>query len=270
MKENITGIIVDAGHGGIDSGAVGNNLQEKDLTLEVSKYIFNRLNELGIPAKMTREDDTYLPKQDRIKKVLSLYNNSPNTLLISNHINAGGAEGAEVVYSLKNNPTFANLILNNIKENGQVARKTYQRRLPENPNKDYYYILRESGNTEPVLIEYGFIDNQKDASKLKNNINNYGEGVVKAITEYIGFPYTPPNQDLSQDEYIVKKGDTLYSISKMFNIPINEIKRINNLENNDLSIGQKILLIENINDDIDKELYIVKKGDTIFMGNNEY
>lgn len=103
MKENITGIIVDAGHGGIDSGAVGNNLQEKDLTLEVSKYIFNRLNELGIPAKMTREDDIYLPKQDRIKKVLSLYNNSPNTLLISNHINAGGGEGQSVTNIKYNN-----------------------------------------------------------------------------------------------------------------------------------------------------------------------
>lgn len=93
MKDNIIeGIIIDAGHGGIDSGAVGNNLQEKDLTLEASIYMYNRLKELGIPAKLTREEDEYLPKTERIKKVLSLYNNSPNTLLISNHINAGGED----------------------------------------------------------------------------------------------------------------------------------------------------------------------------------
>ena len=36
-------VIVDAGHGGIDSGAVGNGLQEKDLTLTAATYIFNRL-----------------------------------------------------------------------------------------------------------------------------------------------------------------------------------------------------------------------------------
>lgn len=263
MKEKNIGVIIDAGHGGIDSGAVGNNLQEKDLTLEVSKYIYNRLKELGIPTKMTREEDIYLPKQDRIEKVLSLYNNSPNTILISNHINAGGAEGAEVVYSLKNNPTLAQLILNNIKEKGQISRKIYQRRLPENPNKDYYYILRESGNTEPVLIEYGFIDNKKDSDKLKNNIIDYGEGVVKAITEYIGYPYTPPNQDISQDEYIVKKGDTLYSISKKFNIPLETIKRINNLEDNTISINQKLLLTETI-DNINTEIYTVQKGDTLY------
>ena len=49
-----------------------------------------RLDELGIPNKMTREEDEYLPKEERIRKVLSLFNNSPNTILISNHINAGG------------------------------------------------------------------------------------------------------------------------------------------------------------------------------------
>lgn len=87
---DLVGIIVDSGHGGIDSGAVGNNLQEKDLNLRAGKYIYNRLQELGIPAVLTREDDEYLPKADRIKKVLSLYNNSPNTILVSNHINAGG------------------------------------------------------------------------------------------------------------------------------------------------------------------------------------
>ena len=86
------GIIIDAGHGGIDSGAVGNNLEEKDLNLRASKYMYDRLKELGIPVKLTRKEDEYLPKQDRIERVLSLYNNSPGTILISNHINAGGSD----------------------------------------------------------------------------------------------------------------------------------------------------------------------------------
>ena len=83
-------VIVDAGHGGMDSGAVSNNLQEKDLTLEVSKYIYNRLQELGIPSVITREQDEYLPKNARIQRIKELVGNNPNTLLISNHINAGG------------------------------------------------------------------------------------------------------------------------------------------------------------------------------------
>lgn len=259
MNTNLVGIIVDAGHGGIDSGAVGNNLQEKELTLQISNYIFNRLQELGIPAKMTRTEDEYLPKEKRVQRVLELYNNSPNTILISNHINAGGGEGAEVVYSLKNNSTLADLVLNNIGEAGQIKRKSYQRRLPENPNKDYYYILRETGNTEPILIEYGFIDNPRDAIKLKNNLLSYAEGVVKAIANYTNYPYIPPSSE-AKSSYIVKRGDTLYSISRMFNIPIEDIKRINNLSSNVLSIGQELYLTENEIDNI----YIVKKGDTLY------
>ena len=88
----ITGVIIDAGHGGVDSGAVGNGLQEKDLNLQASKYMYERLRELGIPAKMTRTDDEYLPKNERIKRVKELYNDSPNTILIANHINSGGGE----------------------------------------------------------------------------------------------------------------------------------------------------------------------------------
>ena len=208
---------------------------------------------------MTRIEDEYLPKEKRVQRILQLYNNSPNTILISNHINAGGGEGAEVVYSLKNNSTLADSILNNIGEKGQIKRKVYQRRLPENPNKDYYYILRETGNTEPVLIEYGFIDNIKDANKLKNNVLDYAEGVVKALANYLNYPYESPNTE-AKEYYIVKKGDTLYSISRQFNIPIDDLKRINNLTNDILSIGQKLFLTEQY----PVNTYTVQKGDTLY------
>lgn len=263
----IEGIIVDAGHGGIDSGAVGNNLLEKDLNLQAAQYMYNRLKELGIPAKMTRDNDEYLPKDERVRRVKNLYNNSPNTILVSNHINAGNGEGAEVVYSLKNNSTLADLILSNIGEAGQIKRKTYQRRLPENPNLDYYYILRETGNTEPILVEYGFIDNINDSKKLKNNLNNYVEGVVKAITEYIGYPYTPPENNETKDYYTVEKGDTLYSISRRFNIPVDEIRRINNLTSDILSIGQKLYFVEMPQNE---SIYIVQKGDTLYSVSKKF
>lgn len=262
MNQKFDGVIIDAGHGGIDSGAVGNNLQEKELNLRASKYMKKRLDELGIPSKMTREEDEYLPKEERIRKVLSLYNNSPNTILISNHINAGGGEGAEVVYALKNNSSLANKILNNIEEKGQIPRKIYQRRLPENPNLDYYYILRETGNTTPLLVEYGFIDNKNDSVKLNKNIEDYVEGVVQAIAEYLNYPYKPPQEEQAKDSYIVQKGDTLYSISKKMNIPIETIKKINKLDNNTLSIGQILYLNEK--DNPEEEYYIVQKGDTLY------
>ncbi len=63
--------------------------------------------------------------------------------------------------------------------------------------------------------------------------------------------------------YIVKAGDTLYSISEKFNISIEELKRINNLESNTLSIGQNIKIVDN-DDDLDITEYIVQKGDTLY------
>lgn len=258
----IEGIIIDAGHGGIDSGAVGNNLLEKDLNLQASLYLYNRLKELGIPTKLVRDNDEYLPKDERVRRIRSLYNNSPNTILISNHMNAGNGEGAEIVYSLKNNSTLADLILSNIKDQGQKIRKTYQRRLPENPNLDYYYILRETGNTTPLLIEYGFIDNINDSNRLKNNLNDYVEGVVKGITEYLGYPYIPKVLEY----YTVEKGDTLYSISRRFNIPIDKLIEINKLNSNILSIGQILYLKENNQYDT----YTVVKGDSLWSISRKY
>ena len=123
---------------------------------------------------------------------------------------------------------------------------------------DYYYILRETNSNEPVLIEYGFIDNKKDADKLKNNIESYAEAVVKSITEYLGYPY---EIDKITDEYIVKRGDTLYSISNKYNISVDELKRINNLIDNNLSIGQIIKLKSTDNNN---PIYVVQKGDTLY------
>ena len=258
MKNKETLIVIDAGHGGIDSGAVGNGLEEKDLNLKAARHIYERLQELNVPVVITRTEDEFLPKDKRIERIKTLTNNNPNNILVSNHINAGGAEGAEVVYSLKNNSSFSDLILSNLEKKGQIRRKSYQRRLPENPNLDYYYILRETNSNEPVLVEYGFIDNKKDAYKLNNNIKDYAEAVVESITEYLGYPYQNNN---IVEENIVKKGDTLYSIGKKYNISIDELKRINNLISNSLSIGQ-ILKLKNT--DNNNPVYIVQKNDTLY------
>lgn len=157
------------------------------------------------------------------------------------------------------------MLLDNIGEAGQIKRKAYQRRLPENPNKDYYYIIRETGNAESVLVEYGFIDNTKDAYKLQNNLDDLVEGAVKAIAEYLGVPYTKPGITVNdQDTYTVKKGDTLYSISKKQNIPIDTIIKLNNLTSSNLEIGQQLKLKRDSNNSSNKNQYIVQRGDTLY------
>lgn len=91
-EKKVTGVIVDAGHGGSDPGAINGNIYEKNFTLKASKYMYDRLKELGIPVAMTRDEDISLPKNERIEKVESLFGPDPNVILVSNHINSGGQD----------------------------------------------------------------------------------------------------------------------------------------------------------------------------------
>lgn len=85
-------------------------------------------------------------------------------------------------------------------------RKIYQRRLPSDTSKDYYFIHRNTGNTQPIIVEYGFLDSTgDDVNQLKNNWQNYADAVVDAVVDYIGM--TP--SDLSET-YTVKSGDTIF------------------------------------------------------------
>ena len=83
-------IVIDAGHGGEDPGASGNGIIEKDLTLKISKYMYDRFKDLGVPVKMTRETDITLSPTERVNKVLDAFGNSKDVIVLSNHINAGG------------------------------------------------------------------------------------------------------------------------------------------------------------------------------------
>ena len=98
----LKGIVIDAGHGGSDPGAVANNLLEKDLTLKVSNYMYNRFKELGIPVSITRDGDKTLSPEERVNIILGKYGNDSNIILISNHINAGGVNGQNVTHVYNN------------------------------------------------------------------------------------------------------------------------------------------------------------------------
>ena len=142
-------------------------------------------------------------------------------------------------------------------------RKIYQRRLPENPSKDYYYIIRETEPMQSLLVEYGFIDNKSDQKKLQENLNDYVEAVVKAIADYGGYTYIPPGMSTENNIYTVVKGDTLSKIASEFNTTVAELKRLNNLTTDLLQIGQK-LFIPITTGTPNYNTYTVQKGDTLY------
>ena len=263
LRKQIRGIVIDAGHGGDDSGASGNGIIEKDYTLNISKYMNDRFKDLGIPTYMTRTTDETLSHKERVKRILNAFGNRDDVVVISNHINAGGGDGAEVIYALRNNDKLAKSVLESIGKEGQNMRKYYQRRYPTDPSKDYYFIHRETGKTEPILVEYGFLDSPNDdVNQLKNNVLDYAEAVVRAVAEYANVPYTPPK---GENVYTVKKGDSLYVIANKYGITVDELKAANNLSSNLLNVGQ-ILKIPKKEEATpsEYEVYTVKSGDSLW------
>ena len=83
-------VVLDAGHGGDDPGTIANGITEKDYTLKITNYIHNRLDELGITNKLSRDSDITLDANNRPQKIQSLYGNGNDVIVVSNHINAGG------------------------------------------------------------------------------------------------------------------------------------------------------------------------------------
>ena len=262
-ERKITGVVVDSGHGGSDPGAISGSLQEKVFTLEAANYMTRRLQELGIPVVSIKTTDEDISRTERLRRANEAFNKDPNAILISNHINSGGGEGAEIIYALRNDDTLASMALENIGDAGQKMRKIYQRRLPEDPSKDYYYIIRETSPMQSLLVEYGFIDNSADQKKLQNNLTDYVEGVVKAIADYGGYTYIPPGISSEKSTYTVVKGDTLSKIANEFNTTVEELKRLNNLTSDLLQIGQ-VLFVPTTTITPIYETYIVQKGDTLY------
>src|SRR5690606_22650147 len=112
---------------------------------------------------------------------------------ISNHINAGGGDGVETIHSIHSDGKLAQRIANSISARGQNLRRVFTRTLPGNPRRDYYFMHRETGGVETVIIEYGFADSSRDdVSQLQSDWKAYAEAVVLAFCEHIGRPYSPP------------------------------------------------------------------------------
>lgn len=263
-------IVIDPGHGGSDPGTINNGIVEKDYTLKISQYIKKRLDELGIENAITRDSDETLDATNRPKRVQSFFGNNNDVIVVSNHINAGGGDGAEVIYALRNTSALSSKIAKELENAGQNVRKYYQRRLPSNPAKDYYYILRDTPNNETIIVEYGFADSTgDDVEQLKNNWERYAEAVVKALADYVGVVYIPVSDS---GYYIVKKGDTLWNIAKKFGISVNELKAANNLSSNSLAIGQSLFIPnqENENTPTSSVTYTVKSGDTLYSIARKY
>lgn len=247
-------VIIDPYRGGDDIGYTSNGIIEKDFNLMISKYINDRLNNLGIDTFLTRDSDTNLNINQRGDLIKDLGDNK-NVIALSNRLNNGDENGIEIVYSLKNNNTFPNKLEKEFKENGLTVNKVYQRRDENDTSMDYDELLKRTGNVETIIVNYGYVNNINDANLLKNNYIKYAESIIKALATQYGVPYIFESNDI----YIVQKGDSLYSISRKYNTTVDNLMKENNLKSTLLNIGDILKIPSN-----NLDSYIVQKGDTLY------
>lgn len=259
-------VAIDAGHGGSDLGNQGNGIAEKDYALLISNYIKDRLDDLGIENIITRSTDRTISDDERVNILTSAFGNDKNVIVVSNHLNKDAGEGLEVIYALRNSDAFAKKIADQVTSSGGVVNKYYQLRDPDNTQYDFVPIIRDTPNYETVMIEYGYVDNASDASRIKNNYLDYAEAVVRAIALYTGTNYVPlPGANY----YVVKKGDSLWKIATSYGISVDELKKANNLTSNNLDIGQ-LLFIPSEQKEETGIVYVVKAGDSLWKIANSY
>ena len=82
--------------------------------------MYQEFQKRGVPVTLIRDTDETISPTDRVNRILAAYGNNPNVVVISNHINAAGsgiqgAEGAEVIYALRDNSDLADNILQALK-----------------------------------------------------------------------------------------------------------------------------------------------------------
>jgi len=195
-------LYLDIGHGGSDSGAIGNGLKEKDLTLKIGKKINELLQSYdGITVKMSRSTDKTLSLRQRTNEA----NSWGADILLSIHINAGGGTGFEsFIYngSVQNNTPK---LQNNV--HGEIM-KVLKDVLDRGKKKANFHMLRESKMTA-LLTENMFIDTKKDADKLKKQsfINQVAQGHVNGIVKMYGLKKKKTSSKPSTN-----KGETFYRV----------------------------------------------------------
>lgn len=245
-------LMIDPGHEGdlrgLDPGAVSKFGKEADYTLKISLYQYKRFKELGVSVGLTRDAAEDLTETDRVNLA------KQGEYCLSNHLNAGGGDRAEVIHSIHDNGRLANLIKDELLAVGQNAVKVYCRSVSN--GQDYYYMHRRTGATKTNIVEYCFIDNEADFTHFKNNLEKYAEATVKAFCRHIGHPYEAPSNTASKPAepkkpapaapvsslgvHTVVDGDTLYAIGKKYGVSVATLKSLNGLKTDVIKPGQKL------------------------------
>lgn len=184
-------VFLGVGHGGTDSGAIGNGFREKDLNLSIALACNEVLVNHGVTVMMSRTKD----ENDTITDEIRECNNFKPDLAIDIHTNAGGGDGAECFYYHLGGKgkLLAENILTEIVKTGQNSRGIKTR--VNSSGNDYYAFIRET--TKPaVIVECAFIDNSTDIQILNTPDKQIqmGIAIAKGILRTFGISFVNPSK----------------------------------------------------------------------------
>ena len=182
VKKNKFYVVIDPGHGGPDSGAIGiKGLRETDVVLDVSKIVTNILNKKGVKVKMTRTNEIDLDLGPRV----SIANNTKADIFVSIHANASvgkkrNINGLETFYY---SGWKGRLLAEKIQK--QIIKVS-----PGSPDRGVrrgnYFVIKQT-NMPAVLVEIGFVTGKLDGSRLSKDMHRerVAYAIARGILEYL-------------------------------------------------------------------------------------
>jgi N-acetylmuramoyl-L-alanine amidase len=189
-------VVLDAGHGGRDSGAMCGLVMEKDLTLDVALRAELLLRTAGYTTVLTRESDRYVSLAERA----TLGNRTRDSLFISIHFNDGeraAASGVETYYALREPsararffswlPFLSRTDTGSLRVNSESLASCIQTALVERTRAvdrgikaEQFYVIANVHHPA-ALVEGGFITNKSDVTKLATT--EYRQQIATAISD---------------------------------------------------------------------------------------
>lgn len=181
-------LFLDPGHGGRDPGAMGNGLKEKDIVLDVcqrvNRYINNHYPD--IDCVLSRDDDRLIELSSRT----GMANRLKADCLVSVHVNSASdhrANGFESFIYTTDDETTKSYALQQKLHEKLAGLWLLNHRRNRGIKKANFHMVREFKGAA-VLIELGFIVNDKDAALLKRDdfLQQNAERIAEAVAEYAG------------------------------------------------------------------------------------
>lgn len=189
-------IIIDAGHGGFDGGAVAaDGTVEKELNLEIALKLDAVLRALGYSTVMVRttdistndpSDNGRSAKSNDIKNRVALMKKYPDSIFVSIHMNKYSTtqpHGAQVFYAVSEG---SDVLAQCIQQSVAAHVQTDNRRVIKKTTKDIYLLY--NAVVPAVITECGFLSNTQDLANLKNEDYQLkiAMAVAFGIIEYFG------------------------------------------------------------------------------------